>query len=336
MAEMQATHSMRELRMASIDVSIIIPLYNEIESIPHLEKNLFDALGSLGRSYEIIVVNDGSSDGSEEALRQVAMRRPNLKVINFRRNFGQTAAMMAGIDAARGEIIVALDADLQNDPLDIPMMLAKIDEGYDVVSGWRKDRQDKAMTRTLPSRIANRIISWVSGVKLHDYGCTLKAYRRSVLDGVRLYGEMHRFVPIYASWTGAKVVELPVRHHARKFGQSKYGLQRTFKVILDLVVVKFLSKYLVKPIYVFGGFAMAAFVGSLLSLMTMLVLKYGYGVSMILTPLPVLTAMLFLVGMMSLLMGLLAEIMTRTYFESQNRLPYVVREVVSADKQGPR
>ncbi len=227
-----------------------------------------------------------------------------------------------------------MDADLQNDPADIPILLSTLEQGYDVVSGWRKDRQDHAISRNFVSRVASRVISRISGVPLHDYGCTLKAYRREVLEGMRLYGEMHRFVPIYASWMGAKVTEIPVHHHARKFGKSNYGLERTLKVVLDLMVVKFLSRYLVKPIYVFGGFAAACFSLSTLAFMYMLYLKFAAGVSMIQTPLPVLIAMLILVGVMSIMMGLIAEILMRTYFESRGLPAYSVRERLNFDHSG--
>jgi dolichol-phosphate mannosyltransferase len=239
---------------------------------------------------------------------------------------------MAGIDHASGDVIVTIDADLQNDPRDIPVMLAKLGEGYDVVSGWRQNRQDAPIRRNLFSRIANRLISRISGVRLHDYGCTLKAYRKEVLQGMRLYGEMHRFVPIYASWMGAKVVEVPVRHHARQFGSSNYGLARIFKVVLDLVVVKFFSGYLVKPIYIFGGVAALFMLISGVAFVSMLYLKFVEGVYMIQTPLPVLSAMLFVLAVVVLLMGVLAEIMVRTYFESQGRLPYNIRNTVNLDK----
>jgi dolichol-phosphate mannosyltransferase len=252
-----------------------------------------------------------------------------VKIVNFRRNYGQTAAMMAGIDHASGDIIVAIDADLQNDPDDIPTLLAKLDEGFDVVSGWRRDRKDAAVRRNLVSRIANRVISRISGVRLNDYGCTLKAYRKEVIKGVRLYGEMHRFIPIYAAWQGARVTELPVRHHPRQFGRSKYGLERIVKVVLDLMVVKFLDRHFVKPIYVFGGFGMFSFGLSALAALYMLYLKFAEGLSMIQTPLPLLSAMAFLVGAMSLLMGLLAEMLVRVYFESQNRAPYLVKDLVN-------
>ncbi|NDC59647.1 MAG: glycosyltransferase, partial [Alphaproteobacteria bacterium] len=228
-------------------LTVVLPIYEEEESLPSLFERLFAVLRPLGKTFEIIAVNDGSTDRSIDVLRTLAAANPELRVIDFRRNYGQTAALMAGFDFARGDVIVTLDADLQNDPADIPNLLAKLDEGYDVVSGWRKNRQDAALRRNLPSRIANGLISRLSGVNLHDYGCTLKAYRREALAGVRLYGEMHRFIPVYASWMGAKVVEIPVGHAARQFGYSKYGLNRIFKVLLDLTVLKFFESYLVKP-----------------------------------------------------------------------------------------
>ena len=313
-------------------LTVVLPIYNEEESIPPLLEALVGELDGLYDTYEIIAVNDGSRDGSQQALEAAAEHYPHLKIIQFRCNAGQTAALMAGIDHASGDVIVTSDADLQNDPRDIPLMLAKLGEGYDVVSGWRQDRQDAAIRRNLVSRIANRLISRISGVRLHDYGCTLKAYRKEVLQGMRLYGEMHRFVPIYASWMGAKVIEVPVRHHARQFGSSNYGLARIFKVILDLVVVKFFSGYLVKPIYIFGGVAAVFMLISAVAFMSMLYLKFVEGLSMIQTPLPVLSAMLFVLAVVVLLMGVLAEIMVRTYFESQGRLPYHIRSTINFDK----
>lgn len=312
-------------------ISVIIPIYNEEENIPHLCERIFSVFDKMGTSFEIICVNDGSRDGSLPALKKEAERRKELKIVNFRRNYGQTAAMMAGIDFASGEVIVSIDADLQNDPDDIPALLAKMDEGFDVVSGWRKDRQDAAIRRNLVSRVANRIISKISGVQLHDYGCTLKAYHHDVVKGIRLYGEMHRFIPIYASWMGARVCELPVKHHARQFGKSKYGLERIFKVVLDLLVVKFLDRHFVKPIYVFGGFGIVSLFLSFLSGTWMLWLKLVDDISMIKTPLPLLVVMTFLVGVMSVLMGLLAEMLARTYFESQQRTTYMVRETVNLE-----
>lgn len=317
----------------TVDLSVVVPIFEEEESIPLLVEMLVSELDKIGRSYEIVAVNDGSRDRSQAVLAEAAARYPQLRVVEFRSNAGQTAALMAGIDNSRGEIIVTIDADLQNDPSDIHLMLEKLDEGFDVVSGWRKDRQDAAIRRNLVSRIANRVISYISGVKLHDYGCTLKVYRREVLEGMRLYGEMHRFVPIYASWMGAKVVEMPVRHHARKFGRSKYGLDRIFKVILDLIVIKFFSQYLVKPIYVFGGAAALFMLGSIASLLFMLWMKIVEGIPMILTPMPVLSAMLFLLAVMTILLGILAEILVRTYFESQGRHAYHVRGTINMDRK---
>jgi glycosyltransferase involved in cell wall biosynthesis len=316
---------------AALDLSLIVPIYNEEESIDLLLPRLFAVLDPLLRRFEIIAVNDGSRDRSLERLRAAALLRPEVKIVNFRRNYGQTAAIMAGIDHASGEIIVAIDADLQNDPDDIPALLARLDEGFDVVSGWRQQRQDAPIRRNLVSRIANRLISRISGVALSDYGCTLKAYRREVIKDVRLYGEMHRFIPIYAAWQGARVTELPVRHHPRQYGRSKYGLERIVKVLLDLMVVKFLDRHFVKPIYVFGGFGVFSFALSFLTLLYVIYLKFAEGLSMILTPLPLLSAMAFMVGVMSLLMGLLAEMLVRVYFESQNRAPYLIRDLTNFD-----
>ncbi len=308
-----------------VELSVILPIFNEEESLETLFARIFEVLDALHCRFEVIAVNDGSSDGSMTVLRRLSSRFPELRILDFKRNYGQTAALMAGFDHALGDVIVTLDADLQNDPTDIPRLIAKLNEGYDVVSGWRADRKDAAVTRNLVSRVANALISKISGVVLQDYGCTLKAYRREVMEGVRLYGEMHRFIPIYASWMGARVVELPVKHHARQFGKSKYGLERIFKVMLDLTVMKFLESYLVKPIYVFGGFGLSAMAASFVVLAWAVGLKLFAGTSLIQTPLPLLAAMLFLIGCVSMLMGLLAEIMMRTYFESQGSRPYAIR-----------
>jgi glycosyltransferase involved in cell wall biosynthesis len=316
----------------SLEISVLLPIYNEEENIPLLTEQLFTVFDRLGATFEIVAVNDGSTDGSLQALKLVAERRGELKIIAFSRNFGQTAALMAGFDYASGDVIVSLDADLQNDPSDIPVLLAKIQEGYDVVAGWRQDRKDAAVRRNFPSYVANWLISTVTGVHLHDYGCTLKAYRREAMTGVRLYGEMHRFIPVYASWQGAKVVEVPVQHHARRFGKSNYGLERTAKEILDLIVAKFLDRHLVKPIYVFGGFGLLSLLASAIFGAWAAFLKFFEGVSLIQTPLPLATAMFFLVGVLAMLMGLVAEILARTYFESQDRRPYVVRATVNVDK----
>lgn len=310
-------------------VSVIIPLYDEADNIEALMGALLPAMDSLSRPYEIIVIDDGSTDGTGEKLARYARATPQVKVISFKRNVGQTAAMMAGIDHAQGAVIVPMDGDLQNDPADIGRLLTKMDEGFDVVSGWRKDRKDAFVTRTLPSKLANGLISWVSGVRLNDYGCTLKAYRREVLEGFRLYGEMHRFVPIYAKWQGARIAELPVMHHARRAGKSKYGLSRIFKVLLDLLVVKFLTQYETKPIYIFGFVGLFFFAVSLFAGIDALYLKFFRDTSFIQTPLPLLFTLGFITGVMCVLMGLLAEVLVRIYYEAQNKTPYTVKERIN-------
>lgn len=317
-------------------LTVTVPIYNEEDNIRPLYERTRDALDRLGRPWELVLVNDGSRDDSAARLDALAMQDDRLVVIHLRRNYGQTAALMAGLDHARGEIIVPMDGDLQNDPDDIGRLLAKLDEGFDVVSGWRKDRQDHAIKRNLPSRLANALISRVSGVHLHDYGCSLKAYRRDVLDGVKLYGEMHRFVPVYAAWNGARVTEIPVTHHPRIHGQSKYGLERVLKVVLDLLVVKFLFRYSGKPIYVFGGFGLLAIGLALAFGLWALALKFFSGVSLIQTPLPLLAVFLSLTGVVSLLMGLLAEMINRTYHESQAKPVYRIGRVVRATPPAPQ
>ena len=309
-------------------LSIIIPIYNERDNVRELHARVTEEARKLHTPYELLLIDDGSKDGSAGILDELAAGDEALVVIHLARNCGQTAALMAGIDNARGEIIIPMDGDLQNDPADIGRLLAKLDEGYDVVSGWRKDRKDAELTRNLPSHIANRLISFVSGVRLHDYGCSLKAYRREVLDGVRIYGEMHRFIPIYASWQGARVTEMPVTHHPRMHGKSKYGLERIFKVLLDLCVVKFLDRHLVKPIYVFGGFGLFAVLLSLLTLLWALGLKFFGDTSLIQTPLPTFAGLSFLLGINSILMGLLAEVLSRTYFEAQDKKSYKIRNII--------
>lgn len=310
-------------------LSIVIPVYNEQDNIFPLQERLSAAMQQTGEEYEVIIVNDGSSDKTEANLAAVAAADPRFKVINFRRNYGQTAAVMAGIDFASGDIIVGLDGDLQNDPADIPKLLAKLAEGYDVVSGWRVDRKDAALKRNLPSRVANWLISTISGIHLHDYGCSLKAYRKEFVKGVKLYGEMHRFIPIYASWQGGKVTEIPVNHHPRIHGSSKYGLERVIKVLLDLMVVKFLASYANKPIYVFGGFGLVSIAVSFASGFLALYLKFFEGVSFILTPLPLLVVLAFITGVMSILMGLIAEVIMRTYYESQGKQVYLVKDTLN-------
>jgi glycosyltransferase involved in cell wall biosynthesis len=312
-------------------VSVIIPLFNEGENVAPLCDALTPALDALKRPYEVIFVDDGSSDNTAEKLAVAAAENHKFKVLSFKRNVGQTPAMMAGIDHAKGAVIVPMDGDLQNDPTDIGKLVAKLDEGFGVVSGWRKDRQDSFWTRVLPSRIANAIISWVSGVHLKDYGCTLKAYRRDVLEDFRLYGEMHRFVPIYAHWQGAKIAEVAVNHRARERGVSKYGLSRVFKVLLDLLVVKFLTQYEAKPIYIFGTVGFGFFGISFIAGIWALYLKWFASTPFVATPLPLLFTLGFITGVMCILMGLLAEVMVRVYYESQGKRQYTVRSSINMD-----
>jgi len=308
-------------------VSVVFPVFNEVESLPELVERIEASLNDFGRSYEIIAVDDGSTDGTRKLLAEIAAENPKFKVVFFARNFGQTAALMAGLDHATGEVIVTIDSDLQNDPADIPKLVEKLDEGYDLVNGWRKDRQDAKFRRNMISRVANRIISYISGVTLRDYGCTLKAYRSSVIAGMRLYGEMHRFIPIYASWYGARIVEVPVGHSARSYGASKYGLERIFKVILDLLLIQFMHRHMARPIHLFGGIGLLFLGISSAAFVLMVYLKLFHDYSMISTPLPMMTSLFLLLGVNTLLLGLIAEILMRTYFESRGEPHYIVREV---------
>jgi glycosyltransferase involved in cell wall biosynthesis len=308
-------------------LSIIIPVYNEEDNIFPLFEDLMVVLNSLDCKFEILFINDASKDKTAQKLDELADKNELVKVIHFKRNFGQTAAMMAGINYSSNDIIIPMDGDLQNDPKDIPNLLAKLEEGYDVCSGWRKDRKDNSFKRNLPSKMANLFISRISGVHLHDYGCSLKAYNRDVIEGVKLYGEMHRFIPIYAVWQGAKVTEIPVTHHARKYGQSNYGINRTFKVILDLIVIKFLEQHAQKPIYVFGGFGLLSIFLSIISFILMVYLKYWQDTTFIRTPLPLLTILFFMLGIISILLGLIAEMLSRTYYESQNKPVYLIKKL---------
>jgi len=307
-------------------ISITIPVYNEKGAIPELYSRIKQVVEAMGEPWELIFVDDGSNDGSADLLDSIAASDPAVKIVHFRRNFGQTAAMMAGFDYASGEIIIPMDGDMQNDPADIPKLLQKIREGYDVCSGWRKDRKDNALQRNLPSILANRLISRVSGVELHDFGCSLKAYRAEVIKGVRLYGEMHRFLPIYAKWHGAKITEVPVNHLARTSGKSKYGLERVLKVLADLLTVKFLDKFALKPMYLFGfcglsSMALSAFFGTW-ALYRFFIVQEPF----IKNPLLLLTVFTGMTGVLCLLMGLLAEMITRTFYESQSKPIYLVRE----------
>lgn len=317
------------------ELSLFLPVLDEEENLRPMHVKIREALAELGKSAEVIYVDDGSTDSSLKVLREIAEEDDRVRVISLRRNYGQTAAMSAGIDASRGEILIPMDADLQNDPKDIARLLEKLDEGFDVVSGWRKNRQDKMISRKLPSRIANRIISWIGGVHLHDYGCSLKAYRRDVLQDVRLYGEMHRFIPIYASWSGARVTEIPVDHHARTMGRSKYGISRTVKVIFDLMTIKFMAEYHTKPIYVFGTFGFVALFMSVVSGIYAVFLKFAqhlgfpqFHADFVETPLPILCIVMFAISVQFILMGLLAEMLVRTYHESQDKPIYAVREKI--------
>lgn len=312
-------------------LSVIIPICNENATIRMLFDKVAEVLTKIGQPWEVVFINDGSTDGSEETLDALAAERPEAKVLHFRRNFGQTAAMMAGFDHASGDIIIPMDGDYQNDPEDIPKLLAKLDEGYDVVSGWRRDRQDNAIKRNLPSIMANKLIAFVSGVKLQDFGCSLKAYRREVIDGVRLYGEMHRFLPVYTMWHGAKITEVVVGHFARRAGTSKYGLERILKVLLDLMVVKFLDRHAQKPMYVFGlaGMIAIAFAGAFA--LWAFFLYFFDGKPFSTTPLPLMTVFSFMTGVICILMGLLAEMITRTFYESQGKRIYLVRESRNLD-----
>jgi glycosyltransferase involved in cell wall biosynthesis len=307
-------------------ISLIIPVFNEVDNLRELVRQIEGALS--GNDYEVIFVDDGSADGSVELLRElVDDSSGNFCLVEFRRNFGQTAAIAAGIDHSSGDVIVLLDADLQNDPADIPGLVAKLEEGFDVVSGWRVDRKDAFLTRTLPSRVANWLISTVTGVRLHDYGCTLKAYRREVLREVRLYGEMHRFIPAYAGSVGSKITEMPVRHHPRRAGKTKYGLSRTFKVILDLATVKFLISYSHKPIYLFGGTGALLILPSLIMLGFLFFRRVFLGVSVLGSPIFQISTMLAILGFQSILMGFIAELLVRTYHESQAKPIYTVRRI---------
>jgi dolichol-phosphate mannosyltransferase len=317
-------------------LSIVIPVFNEVEALPSLYQALRQVLDQLPTSTEVILANDGSTDGSAAALDQLVERDPRFRIVHLRRNYGQTSALMAAIQHSTGDVIISMDADGQNDPADIPRLLAKLDEGYDVVSGWRKDRQDKALSRRLPSIVANWLISSLLGVPLHDYGCTLKAYRRDVLEDVRLYGEMHRFIPIYASWEGARVTELPVTHHARRHGKSKYGLGRIGRVALDVLILYFIDRAFDRPIQFFGKVGLTFIAFAPLIFLWALVLKYAYGVSLIQTPLPLLSATVGLSGILFVLLGVVAEIQTRTYFEARGKAPYKVKRVVQHENAPQR
>ncbi len=317
--------------MKEIQLSVIIPVFNEEGNIEPLYREIRGALDGLGVEYEILAIDDGSTDDSFTLLKRVHEEDPRVRVIRFRRNFGQTAAFAAGFDAAQGEIVVTLDADLQNDPADIPPLLAKMEEGYDVVSGWRVERHDPFLTRRLPSMVANRLISELTGVRLHDYGCSLKAYRREVVKNIRLYGELHRFIPALASWMGVQVTEIPVNHRPRGFGRTKYGLSRSIRVLLDLLTVRFLLSYSTRPIQIFGllGFLSFLIGGALLAYLGFVRVVLQQPIAD--RPLVLLAILLTMVGVQLVTMGLLGELVVRTYHESQGKPIYAVREVLDEE-----
>ncbi len=317
-----------DMEERTLNLSIVIPVYNEEPNLESLHRELGAVLSGLGLTYEILAVDDGSTDRSFEILQEIQKTEPHLRIIRFRRNFGQTAALSAGFTYARGRVIIPMDADGQNDPADIPHLLKKLQEGYDIVSGWRKERKDNPVTRTLPSRIANWLIGRITGVRLHDYGCTLKAYRAESLKHIRLYGEMHRFIPALARWSGEKVAEIVVNHRPRLHGKTKYGLNRIFKVLLDLITIKFLSSFSTKPIYVFGGLGMICLLGSFVCGAVVLYMKLVQHYSMNRNPLLIVSLILMTTAVQFVLMGLLAEILVRTYHESQDRPTYVIERIL--------
>ena len=309
-------------------ISVIIPVYNESKSISILFEKLFHALKEI--DFEIIAINDGSTDDSFEQLRKICLVNPRVKAINFKKNFGQTAAINAGIQHASGDILVLIDSDLENDPHDIPTLLRKVEEGFDVVSGWRKKRWEGSFfSRKLPSILANKLISYISGVNLHDYGCTLKAYKKEVIKDINLYGQMHRFIPVYCSWQGGKVAEVPVNYTARIFGKSNYGLFRTYKVVLDLVLIKFLDKYMARPMHFYGGVGILSFLVAVIASVFALYLKFVGYATLIETPLPTISAVFFIIGVQMIIMGVSAEMQMRTYYEAQQKTPYGIREKIN-------
>lgn len=316
-----------------MDISVVLPVLNEEESLPLLHERLTEVLAGSGYSYEIIVIDDGSTDHSFAIMCDLQANDEHLRVVQFRRNYGQTAAFSAGFDRAQGDVVITMDADLQNDPADIPALMAKMAEGYDVVSGWRVDRKDRFLDRRLPSILANRLIGWTTGVRIHDYGCSLKAYRREVLADVRLYGELHRFIPALAHAAGARVAEIPVSHHPRRFGRAKYGLSRTLKVFLDILAVRFLMSFSTRPIHIFGLLGLGSFFAGVAVLSYLAIVRIFLLQPIADRPLTLLGILLTMLGVQLVTSGLLAELVTRTYYESQGKPIYTVREEWPADEK---
>jgi glycosyltransferase involved in cell wall biosynthesis len=312
----------------AVELTVVLPVYNEAENLPELHATLTAVLGEFGRSYEILYIDDGSHDHSFEVLRELQRTDSHLRVVRLRRNFGQTPAMSAGFRFARGRIILPMDADLQNDPRDIPRLVAKIEEGYDVVSGWRVNRRDTFITRRLPSMLANWLIGQVTGVKLHDYGCSLKAYRAEIVKNVPLYGEMHRFIPALASWYGSRIAELPVTHHPRRHGKTKYGINRTFRVVLDLITVKFLLSFSTQPLQIFGFWGALSLLSGAAICAYLTVMRLAFNQELARRPILLLGVLLISTGIQFISMGLLAEMLARTYHESQDKPIYVVRDTL--------
>jgi len=314
---------------SEVDISVVIPIYNEKESIEKLYENLNEALSKMNLKYEVLLIDDGSIDGTFYELLKVHNKNKLFKIIRFRKNFGQTSAMSAGFNYAEGEVVVTLDADLQNDPRDIPVLLSKLNEGYDIVSGWRKNRKDKAITRRFPSIVANKIISMLTGVHLHDYGCTLKAYRKEVVKNINLYGEMHRYIPAIASWMGVKVAEVPVIHHSRKYGKSKVGLSRMIKVILDIITVKFLLSYSQSPIQMFGLIGLFSGMIGFIITIYLVIMRIFFHQSLADRPLFILSIFMIFIGIQLITIGLLAEVLIRVYHKVQNKETYVIKDIIS-------
>ncbi len=313
---------------SGIDLSVVIPVYNEKESITNLCKKLEQTLSTMNLKYEVLLIDDGSTDGTFEKLIKVHDKNKSFKVIRFRKNFGQTSAISAGFDFSEGEVVITLDADLQNDTRDIPILMKKINEGYDIVSGWRVNRKDKTVTRKFPSMIANKIISKLTGVYLHDYGCTLKAYRRAVIKNIDLYGEMHRYIPAIASWMGVSVAEVPVRHHSRKYGKSKYGVSRTIKVILDIITVKFLLSYSQRPIQIFGLLGLFSVTVGFIMTAYLIIMRIFFSHPLGDRPLFTLSIFMIFIGIQLVTMGLLAEVLMRVHHEVQDRSIYVIKDMI--------